>query len=134
MQIFGTTAPDPDKTFPSLACDQDEPRTAAYRLAMKQHQDRFKGKVVLDVGCGTAILSMLAVEVTRKKEKDPILVKKKISNFFYSTLLPLFFPSLKVGARHVFAVDNSDVADVARQIVKDNDGMDGKVLILVLLY
>ena len=37
---------------------KDEVRTKSYRDAIYQNKHLFKDKVVLDVGCGTAILSM----------------------------------------------------------------------------
>lgn len=39
---------------------KDAARTEAYRDALYHNKDFFKGKVVLDVGCGTGILSMFA--------------------------------------------------------------------------
>lgn len=39
---------------------KDQTRTLAYRSAIYQNAHMFKGKVVLDVGCGTGILSMFA--------------------------------------------------------------------------
>ncbi|TPX34495.1 hypothetical protein SmJEL517_g02808 [Synchytrium microbalum] len=41
---------------------KDEVRTCAYRNAMYQNTHLFKDKVVLDVGCGTAILCMFAAK------------------------------------------------------------------------
>ncbi|PGH07117.1 hypothetical protein AJ80_08056 [Polytolypa hystricis UAMH7299] len=41
---------------------RDEVRTLAYRNAIRQSKHLFTGKVVLDVGCGTGILSMFAVQ------------------------------------------------------------------------
>ena len=35
-------------------------RTEAYRDSMYKNQDLFKGKIVMDIGCGTGILSMFA--------------------------------------------------------------------------
>jgi type I protein arginine methyltransferase len=37
---------------------KDEVRTRSYRDAIYQNKHIFKDKVVLDVGCGTGILSM----------------------------------------------------------------------------
>lgn len=37
---------------------KDEVRTKSYMNAIVQNKHLFKDKVVLDVGCGTAILSM----------------------------------------------------------------------------
>ncbi|XP_068683864.1 protein arginine N-methyltransferase 2-like [Montipora capricornis] len=36
----------------------DEPRTLAYKRAINKHRDVFLGKTILDVGCGTGILSL----------------------------------------------------------------------------
>ncbi|CCF57062.1 hypothetical protein KAFR_0C00670 [Kazachstania africana CBS 2517] len=41
---------------------QDTVRTLSYRNAIMQNKDMFKDKVVLDVGCGTGILSMFAAK------------------------------------------------------------------------
>ncbi|MCJ1261733.1 type I protein arginine N-methyltransferase Rmt1 [Lobaria immixta] len=40
---------------------KDEVRTKSYRDAIYQNKHLFKDKIVLDVGCGTAILSMFAI-------------------------------------------------------------------------
>ncbi|KAI9831573.1 MAG: type I protein arginine N-methyltransferase Rmt1 [Sarea resinae] len=45
---------------------KDEVRTKSYRDAIYQNKHIFKDKVVLDVGCGTAILSMFAVKAGAK--------------------------------------------------------------------
>ncbi len=37
---------------------KDEVRTKSYQSAIYQNKHLFKDKVVLDVGCGTGILSM----------------------------------------------------------------------------
>jgi len=45
---------------------KDEVRTMSYRNAMLQNKHLFEGKVVLDVGCGTGILSMFASQAGAK--------------------------------------------------------------------
>ncbi|KAI1649866.1 protein arginine N-methyltransferase 1 [Daldinia loculata] len=45
---------------------KDEVRTRSYMNAIVQNKHIFKDKVVLDVGCGTAILSMFAVKAGAK--------------------------------------------------------------------
>lgn len=45
---------------------KDEVRTRSYMQAIVQNKHIFKDKVVLDVGCGTAILSMFAVKAGAK--------------------------------------------------------------------
>eukprot|EP01059_Diplonema_ambulator_P009622 TRINITY_DN19548_c0_g1_i1.p1 TRINITY_DN19548_c0_g1~~TRINITY_DN19548_c0_g1_i1.p1 ORF type:complete len:535 (+),score=108.52 TRINITY_DN19548_c0_g1_i1:46-1605(+) len=39
---------------------EDVPRTASYRTALMENPDLIKGKTVIDVGCGSGILSMFA--------------------------------------------------------------------------
>ncbi|KAJ1733472.1 hypothetical protein LPJ72_002857 [Coemansia sp. Benny D160-2] len=46
---------------------QDKVRTEGYRDFMYDNKDLFKGKVVLDVGCGTGILSMFAARAGAAK-------------------------------------------------------------------
>jgi len=45
---------------------KDEVRTLTYRNSMWQNKHLFKDKVVLDVGCGTGILSMFAADAGAK--------------------------------------------------------------------
>ncbi|KAF2663721.1 S-adenosyl-L-methionine-dependent methyltransferase [Microthyrium microscopicum] len=45
---------------------KDEVRTRSYRDAIYQNRHLFKDKIVLDVGCGTGILSMFAVRAGAK--------------------------------------------------------------------
>ena len=45
---------------------KDEVRTMAYRNAIVRNRDLFQDKVVLDIGCGTGILSMFAAQAGAK--------------------------------------------------------------------
>jgi len=46
---------------------KDEVRTKSYRNAIMNNKHLFKGKVVLDVGCGTGILSLFAAKAGASK-------------------------------------------------------------------
>jgi protein arginine N-methyltransferase 3 len=70
---------------------RDTIRTLGYRDFIYNNKSYFKNKIVMDVGCGTGILSMFAV---------------------------------KAGAKHVYAVDNSDIILKAREIAKENEVND----------
>lgn len=75
---------------------KDEVRTRTYMNSIMQNAHIFKDKIVLDVGCGTGILSLFAA---------------------------------KAGAKHVYGIDMSAIAESASQIVKDN-GMANKITII----
>lgn len=67
---------------------KDRVRTETYRAAISQHQNSIAGKVVVDVGCGTGILSIFCA---------------------------------LAGAKRVYAVDASDIAVQANEVVKANN-------------
>ena len=67
---------------------RDEVRTKAYRDFIMTNRELFKDKIVLDVGCGTGILSMFAASA---------------------------------GAKLVIAVDHSDIAYQAMDIIRENN-------------
>lgn len=75
---------------------EDYVRTGGYNTAIIQNARDFRGKVVLDVGCGTGILSIFAAQA---------------------------------GARKVYAVEASDMADFAKKLVKGN-GLDNVIEVL----
>ncbi|XP_071735822.1 probable protein arginine N-methyltransferase 6 [Rutidosis leptorrhynchoides] len=75
---------------------KDRVRTETYRTAILQHQSSIEGKVVVDVGCGTGILSIFCAQA---------------------------------GAKRVYAVDASEIALQANEVVKANNLSD-KVIVL----
>jgi len=66
---------------------QDKVRTSTYASFILTNPILFRNAIVLDVGCGTGILSLFAA---------------------------------KSGAKHVYAVDASDIAQKAEQVVRAN--------------
>jgi protein arginine N-methyltransferase 6 len=76
---------------------KDRTRTDAYRDAIFMHADAIRDKVVVDVGCGTGILSIFCAYA---------------------------------GARKVYAVDASNIAVQAQQVVKTN-GFSDVITVLV---
>eukprot|EP00826_Nyctotherus_ovalis_P027767 TRINITY_DN2172_c0_g1_i9.p1 TRINITY_DN2172_c0_g1~~TRINITY_DN2172_c0_g1_i9.p1 ORF type:complete len:387 (-),score=117.97 TRINITY_DN2172_c0_g1_i9:153-1313(-) len=70
---------------------KDEVRTRSYMIACKNNAAQFKNKIVLDIGCGTGILSIFAA---------------------------------KAGAKHVYGIDNAEIADFAKLIVEKNGFAD----------
>ena len=70
---------------------KDTTRTKSYALFILSNPHLFKDAIVLDVGCGTGILSLLAA---------------------------------RAGAKHVYAVDASDVAKKAIENIRTNGFAD----------
>ena len=70
---------------------KDTTRTNAYQRAIEGNPEDFKDKIVLDIGCGTGILSIFAA---------------------------------RAGAKHVYAIDNAEIALFAKEIVEENNLTD----------
>lgn len=75
---------------------KDRARTETYRNAILQHQSHIAGKVVVDVGCGTGILSIFCAQA---------------------------------GAKRVYAVDASDIAIQANEVIKANNLSDTVIVL-----
>merc|ERR1712194_591741 len=64
---------------------QDDVRTKAYRDAILNNRQLFEGKIVLDVGAGTGILSLFAAQAGAKRvfaieRSDMAAVARKIAS------------------------------------------------------
>uniref|UniRef100_A0A7S0UR93 Methyltransferase domain-containing protein n=1 Tax=Polytomella parva TaxID=51329 RepID=A0A7S0UR93_9CHLO len=75
---------------------KDTVRTKSYMNAILNNTFLFKDKIVLDIGCGTGILSLFCA---------------------------------KAGAKHVYGIECSAIAEQAVQIIKDNK-MDHRITIV----
>ncbi|XP_049877359.1 protein arginine N-methyltransferase 6 [Pectinophora gossypiella] len=67
---------------------EDHPRTEAYKNAIFANKAYLKDKIVMDVGCGTGILSIFCAQA---------------------------------GAKKVYAVEASNLANLAKEVVKENN-------------
>jgi len=70
---------------------KDKIRTKSYQMAIMSNAECLKDKIVLDIGCGTGILSIFAA---------------------------------RAGAKHVYAIDNAEIAEYAKYIIKQNGFSD----------
>ena len=75
---------------------KDSVRTRAYQRAIEENPNDFKDKIVMDIGCGTGILSIFAA---------------------------------RAGAKHVYAIENAEIALFAKEIVRKN-GLSDKITVI----
>lgn len=98
---------------------KDQIRTLTYRNAMYHNKHLFKGKIVLDVGCGTGILSMFAARAGAKHVYAVRVVVRVSYLSCYTSKLNL--PRVC----HPSQIDCSAIIEQAKAIVKDNKLDDG---------
>jgi protein arginine N-methyltransferase 3 len=68
---------------------KDSIRTDAYRDFVYDHKDLFKGKTILDVGCGTGILSMFSARAGARRVyavDNSAIIEKAKANIFSNNL------------------------------------------------
>ncbi|XP_074292341.1 putative histone-arginine methyltransferase 1.4 [Silene latifolia] len=76
---------------------QDYVRTGTYYAAVMENRVDFNGKVVVDVGAGSGILSLFAAQA---------------------------------GAKHVYAVEASEMADYARKLIAGNPALAERITVI----
>ena len=87
-------------------------RTLTYRNSIWHNKHLFKDKVVLDVGCGTGILSMFCAKAGAAKVA-------------FETLPP----RLNIENKKVIGVDMSGIVESAKKIIEAN-GLSDKIEII----
>lgn len=55
---------------------KDQPRMEAYAKAVQRAEKDIRGKVVVDVGCGTGILSLLCARAGARKARAAALLRQ----------------------------------------------------------
>lgn len=103
-------------TYPVVSLDihelmlRDTTRTVSYGRFILSNPAVFKDKLVMDVGCGTGILSsMYSIPLKRRSVRDPETPW---------LAFPVF--AARAGAKHVYAIEASGFANKARQNIKNN--------------
>ena len=89
---------------------KDTVRTGSYRAAIINNPHLFQGKTVLDVGCGTGILSMFAA--------------KAGASHVVGVRFPRFCPHNVTNVSKISQIDMSNIIDQAVKIIEANGFKD----------
>lgn len=105
---------------------KDTVRTKSYQTAIQNVAHFLKGKVVLDVGAGTGILSLFCAKAGAKKVYAVSLIFQNKSNHTKFSRKAQHFVFLS-------QIECSDIADSAKEIVKANGYDHGTNAMIALL-
>jgi protein arginine N-methyltransferase 1 len=86
---------------------------------IEEHSDLIRDKIVLDVGCGTGLLSCFCAQVGAKKGKLSLSHKKTFSLSQKRNLIEYFQRSL-LFYDVVYAIEASEMANAAELVVAQN--------------
>ena len=95
---------------------KDTVRTGSYRAAIMNNPHLFKDKTVLDVGCGTGILSMFAARAG--------------ASHVVGVRCPRFFLCKVTNVPQISQIDMSNIIDQAVKIIEANGFKDSVSLVL----
>ncbi|XP_071112172.1 protein arginine N-methyltransferase 2-like isoform X4 [Haliotis cracherodii] len=105
----------------------DRPRNLCYQKAIQRNAEHLKDKVVLDVGSGSGILSLMCAKYGNPKKRPARLratirlrPRARATCRLRPTMSSDVLDSSNVRIRNVYAVEASDMAEKTEGVVRDN--------------